>query len=161
MLLVRGDVEVWRQLITLFFDCPCIADLWRASGCEAMCATEHGWTMCDLIENWGKLEAKMVMRGAFLAWCIWGERNQMVFQGTWSSHHIILARVSRLVEEQGSYMARIYSNAAARPVASPNKWSSPPPGIIKINADASLEVDGWVGIGVIARNSEGGVLFSA
>ncbi|XP_010665605.1 uncharacterized protein LOC104882889 [Beta vulgaris subsp. vulgaris] len=103
----------------------------------------------------------MVLRGAVLAWCIWGERNQMVFRGNLSSHHIILARVHRLVEEQGSYVARIYPNAAAKPVTSPNKWSSPPPGMVKINADASLEVDGWVGIGVIARNSDGDVLFSA
>lgn len=35
----------------------------------------------------------------------------------------------------------------------------PPSGTIKVNVDASLVVDGWVGLGVLARDSVGEVLF--
>lgn len=42
-----------------------------------------------------------------------------------------------------------------------NKWTAPPLGVVKLNADASLAVDGWIGLGVVARNSHCGVLFAA
>ncbi|KAK1374191.1 hypothetical protein POM88_030384 [Heracleum sosnowskyi] len=34
-------------------------------------------------------------------------------------------------------------------------------GLVKLNADASLSEDGWVGLGIVARNNEGGVIFAA
>ena len=37
----------------------------------------------------------------------------------------------------------------------------PPTGMIKLNIDASLAIDGWVGLGVVARNSDGDVSFAA
>ena len=42
-----------------------------------------------------------------------------------------------------------------------NKWTAPPSGVVKLNTDASLAVDGWIGLGVVARNSLGKVLFAA
>lgn len=41
------------------------------------------------------------------------------------------------------------------------KWVAPPVGIMKINAAASLKVDGWVGIGVVAREDTEAMLFAA
>ncbi|XP_021742837.1 uncharacterized protein LOC110708919 [Chenopodium quinoa] len=40
-------------------------------------------------------------------------------------------------------------------------WKPPPAGAIKINADASLAIEGWVGMGVVARDCEGKVLMAA
>ncbi|XP_048492547.1 uncharacterized protein LOC125493336 [Beta vulgaris subsp. vulgaris] len=37
----------------------------------------------------------------------------------------------------------------------------PPAGAIKLNTDASLADEGWVGLGVVARDSEGKVCFAA
>lgn len=38
-------------------------------------------------------------------------------------------------------------------------WVAPPVGIVKINVDPTLTIEGWVGIGVVARDSNGGVFF--
>lgn len=36
-----------------------------------------------------------------------------------------------------------------------------PPGIIKINDDASVKDKGWIGMGIVARYHEGRVIFAA
>lgn len=36
-----------------------------------------------------------------------------------------------------------------------------PPGVIKVNADASVGEDGWIRLGIVARDSNGKVCFSA
>ncbi|XP_021767044.1 uncharacterized protein LOC110731501 [Chenopodium quinoa] len=41
------------------------------------------------------------------------------------------------------------------------QMGSPPSGFIKINTDASVTNEGWVGMGVVARDIEGSVLFAA
>lgn len=47
-------------------------------------------------------------------------------------------------------------------IVSSCKWVAPLDGIMKLNVDASLVVDGWMGLGVIARDSSSGsVLFAA
>lgn len=70
-------------------------------------------------------------------------------------------RVARLVEDFGKYSSKIYGNACVQNNKSSKKWIAPPEGIIKINTDASLGNDGWIGLGVIARNYKGEVLFCA
>ena len=37
----------------------------------------------------------------------------------------------------------------------------PPEGVVKVNVDASISEHGWIGLGVVARNQEGDVLFAA
>lgn len=71
-------------------------------------------------------------------------------------------RVVRLSEDFNSYNARIYG--AKRPAVTarvPKKWLPPPTSVIKINCDAALAGDGWVGLGAVARNEKGEVLFAA
>ncbi|XP_021770709.1 uncharacterized protein LOC110734889 [Chenopodium quinoa] len=36
-----------------------------------------------------------------------------------------------------------------------------PPGVVKINVDVALSMEGWVGLGAIARDCRGQILFSA
>lgn len=55
----------------------------------------------------------------------------------------------------------IYKPMGLRRTASPCSWQAPLEGVIKINADASLIERGWVGLGIVARNHEGKVLFAA
>lgn len=39
-------------------------------------------------------------------------------------------------------------------------WLAPANGVVKVNADMAIG-DGWVGLGVVARDSGGGVLWSS
>ncbi|XP_021715174.1 uncharacterized protein LOC110683133 [Chenopodium quinoa] len=51
--------------------------------------------------------------------------------------------------------------AVATSCSRPKRWLPPPCGTIKINTDVSLLNDGWVGLGVVARDDQGVVLFAA
>ncbi|XP_021722410.1 uncharacterized protein LOC110689887 [Chenopodium quinoa] len=68
--------------------------------------------------------------------------------------------MSNLVEDYNKYNAKIYGCKAPRPPKSSKIWKPPPQGCIKINYDAALNIDGWVGLGAVARNQLGEVLFA-
>ena len=40
-------------------------------------------------------------------------------------------------------------------------WQAPSAELVKLNCDASLAVEGWIGLGVVARDSAGRILFAA
>ncbi|XP_057249030.1 uncharacterized protein LOC104883940 [Beta vulgaris subsp. vulgaris] len=42
-----------------------------------------------------------------------------------------------------------------------DKWCTPPRGMIKLNTDAYLGEEGWIGLGIVARDCQGKVCFSA
>lgn len=42
-----------------------------------------------------------------------------------------------------------------------NKWLAPSTNVIKVNADASISEEGWMGLRVMAGDCSGKVLFSA
>lgn len=69
--------------------------------------------------------------------------------------------MERLTKEHGTYSTRIYGYAATRRSVSSKFWRVPPLGVVKINVDACLPEEGSVGLGVVARNASGRVLFSA
>lgn len=90
-----------------------------------------------------------------------GYRNNMIFNGKATPHQVLLNRVDRLAKDYGKYSKQIYSHQSAPAHSSPKVWTPSPVGIHKINVDASLAVDGWIGLGAIARDSRGRVLFAA
>lgn len=104
---------------------------------------------------------KMVRKGCYLAWNLWYERNKFVFDGVATPIVIVAQRIHRQLEEFNAYSCNIYSRPRTCIVASSNIWNAPALGVVKINSDASLSEEGWVGMGAIARDSTGSVIFSA
>ena len=153
-----GEQETTYHAI---FGCPRISSLWTDSGCAALCDVTGVDTICDLLLSWRNVEAKVKVKGAFLAWCIWGERNYLVFHNKSTPANVLMARVDRLVDDQGKYAEKIYPLRRSIIPSSPRHWIAPPEGVMKINVDACLAVEGWVGLGVIARSSAGDTLFAA
>lgn len=129
---------------------------WEEMGCRAMIGGEEDETMCDMVERWSSLDAKMVQRGGFLAWNIWGARNQLVFEGKSQPVSIMVQRVGKQCEEYNSYATRIYGGPKGV-----GSVSAPPAGSIKLNTDAYLGEEGWIGLGVVAPDSQGKVRFAA
>ncbi|XP_056685624.1 uncharacterized protein [Spinacia oleracea] len=143
------------------FGCVRVKELWEAVECMSMINWEEAGTMCDLVDKWKVIDAKTKQRGDFLAWCIWGERNMKVFENKLTPNVVLIERVSRHVDDYGKYAARIYNVVMPRTQPSPKTWKAPPDGVLKINADASLVQEGRVGLGVVARDSGGHVVFAA
>lgn len=75
-------------------------------------------------------------------------------------NEVILTRVARQVMEQTTYAKQVYQIHVPHGAPSSNVWKPLPVGVIKLNADASLAVEGWVGMGVVARNEKGEVLLA-
>ncbi|XP_048492142.1 uncharacterized protein LOC125493157 [Beta vulgaris subsp. vulgaris] len=142
------------------FHCSRFDEIWTDSGCESLRDNSGCDSMCDLVEKWKQLDSKVRVKGAFLMWCIWGDRNNKIFNGKSTPNRVLLNRTERLVEEASKYSMAIYQR---QPLVSRSSriWRPPPPDCWKINVDASLEVEGWVGLGVIARNQLGEVRFAA
>lgn len=57
-------------------------------------------------------------------------------------------------------MTRIYCSKAAPTEPSAKVLQAPPPSMLKVNVDASLVEVGWVGLGVVGRDSMGEVVFA-
>ncbi|XP_048493028.1 uncharacterized protein LOC125493602 [Beta vulgaris subsp. vulgaris] len=142
------------------FTSPRFEEVWMDSGCSRMRDNSDCDTMCDLVVKWKQLDLRIQVKGAFLMWCIWGERNNKVFNDKSTPNSVLLRRVDRLVEEYGKYAVNIYRQQG-RVSQSPRYWNPPSQGCWKINVDASLATEGWVGLGIIARDHLGGVRFTA
>ncbi|XP_021755004.1 uncharacterized protein LOC110720310 [Chenopodium quinoa] len=142
------------------FHCVRVKELWEESECVAA-VLQEGESMCDVLVRWGEVGRKVKQRASILAWVIWMERNDKIFSDKTTPNDVLLARVYKAVEEHGLYSKKVYAVSAAKQQASSNKWNPPPVGVVKLNSDASLSEEGWVGMGVIARDSEGNVLFAA
>ncbi|XP_021753622.1 uncharacterized protein LOC110718997 [Chenopodium quinoa] len=93
-------------------------------------------------------------------WYLWNRRNEMIFNGKEVYHPVIVERTHRLAADSSSYMKRIYRGIKRHPWRNSKVWKAPPKCIIKLNCDASLGVEGWVGMGVIARDWKGDTLFA-
>lgn len=123
------------------FGCPRMSSLWSAAGCEEMCVGPAVESFCELIVKWRDIEPHVKVKGAFLAWVIWGEHNSLVFNNKSTPHNCLLAQVARLAEEHGEYLAKIYKPCVATVSSSPRHWTTPHAGLVKLNVDASLAVD--------------------
>ncbi|XP_021769751.1 uncharacterized protein LOC110734003 [Chenopodium quinoa] len=69
--------------------------------------------------------------------------------------------VGRWAEENEKYSKAIYTTPAAGQKRSSKTWVAPPADWVKINTNATLTEEGWVGVGVVARDNLGKVVFSA
>ncbi|KAK1378651.1 hypothetical protein POM88_025395 [Heracleum sosnowskyi] len=76
---------------------------------------------------------------------------------------ILISRYQRLAEEHGKFSRRIYGGVGRKVQkrSSPRTWKTPPPGFIKVNVNAYVSQEGWVGLGAVARNDAEEVIFAA
>lgn len=152
-----GEDETISHALFIY---PRVKEVWQACGCADMCVIDQNSSLCDVTVTWQHIDPKVKQRGFYLAWVLWAARNTLVFRNQITPQRVLVDRVARLVEEQGQYMKQIYHVPRSTPSPTSKTWIAPPEGIIKLNADASLATEGWVGLGVVARDSSGHVLFA-
>ena len=153
-----GLVETQEHAL---FACPYLLTVWKDCGVDELRLHSLNLTMCESVMQWQRFDVKLRVKAAYLAWGIWSDRNSIFFNQTPTPFSVLLARVDRWVDEAGAYLQQIYRVGVNSPLGSPRIWIPPPVGVVKINADASLAVDGWIGLGVVARDSGGNVLLAA
>lgn len=84
-----------------------------------------------------------------------------MFNNTTTPNTVLLARLQRLITKHDKYSQRIYGSRRGGASASAKTWQAPGAGLVKLNCDASLAVEGWIGLRVVARDCAGRVLFAA
>ncbi|KAL2904116.1 hypothetical protein RDABS01_002826 [Bienertia sinuspersici] len=139
-----GQAE--ETMFHLFFECVKSRTLWVDCECGAMRCADSSNTLCDIMKSWRKIEGKVKQRGVYLMWALWADRNAKVFEGKTTPNTILVDRVYRWAEEYNRYAARIYAKKAVNGARCNKFWKAPAAGVIKINSDASLAVEGMVEI---------------
>ncbi|XP_074374787.1 uncharacterized protein LOC141715208 [Apium graveolens] len=114
--------QIYESARHSIFECTKVIDLCEKCGCAEMSNWERVKPGCDLVASWKNFHPKKQQYGATLAWCIWTERNQRVFENKSTSNDIIGARVKRLVEEYGNYNTHIYKQPTKNGKQSSSKW---------------------------------------
>lgn len=152
-----GVVETMHHAL---FDCQAVRDLWRECECKALVCRDKNEDFKYVFEEWKKLDVPLRQRGAALLWWAWGRRNYKVFNNKDTPHLLVRERVLRLVEEQGKYSKHIYDHWRSPTTTSPKVCKHPPSSFVKVNCDASLSEQGWIGHGATARDSQGAVIFA-
>lgn len=127
MMCAHGAVVPLNLLPTHFFSALGCLMFGVERGCVEMCTGASSMTMCELVESWRMLDRKKVIRGTFLAWCLWCERNCWVFQQQCTPNKILVDQVTKLVDEYGSNTAYVYSHVVAAFRPSAKTWQPPPP----------------------------------
>lgn len=113
---------------------------------------------CETMERWLELNKNIVHRGCYMAWNMWAERNRFVFENSIQPLAVVSQRVGRQVEEFKEYTTRIHGKPGPIIPTSASRCCASPLGTVKINANAHLGVDGWVGTRVVACDSLGNVI---
>nr|XP_021852026.1 uncharacterized protein LOC110791585 [Spinacia oleracea] len=144
------------------FSCSRVRPLWTACDCDqavqAWDLHSFGETMASWMDN---ADPKLCQRVLFLIWSLWHRRNKWTFDRASEPDCVFVNRVGRLVEDFGTYTTKIYGKQLHGSGRSSGVRAPPSMEVIKSNVDASLCVDGWVGLGAVARNWKGEVLFAA
>ncbi|XP_048493870.2 uncharacterized protein LOC125494347 [Beta vulgaris subsp. vulgaris] len=135
--------------------------LWEVLDCHMLLQGVEDEGMCDTLVRWSEMDAKVVQKGCYILWNVWGERNKKVFENTSHPVPVVCQRIMRQVDDFNCYAVKIYGGLRSITTPSPGRWHAPPAGVIKLNTDASLAYEGWVGLSVIARDLEGKVCFAA
>ncbi|KAF8398457.1 hypothetical protein HHK36_017385 [Tetracentron sinense] len=101
-----------------------------------------------------------LMASATLAWSLWKNRNSVMFQGSCKSPLMVARQAMGIVVKALASGSNMQTNHP-----SPNqnrfvRWIPPNDHWIKLNYDGSANlINGTIGVGVIARNSRGVILF--
>lgn len=110
------------------------------------------------IELAKKLHVEQVEIVAMVAWEIWNVRNSQVHEEFRIKPEMGLAQSMGLLGEFKSAKQNVPSVAYVPPINNMTRWSRPPLGALKLNCDASVKNNGFVGISFVVRNCMGDVV---
>jgi hypothetical protein len=150
-----------EDVLHAIWTCPAARDLW---GCQASCFNKYSY-MGDTFQGLFVYSMERSSPGeldlmSMVARRIWLRRNAVVFEERFDHSNVVYARAISTLDDFTRCNSKEEDSATQGPnfqqQSRPTSWSPPPNGLVKVNWDATLNVErGWIGLGVIARDSEG------
>ncbi|XP_048493143.1 uncharacterized protein LOC125493698 [Beta vulgaris subsp. vulgaris] len=141
--------------------CSQVQEVWESSGMLSRVPRELGDDWLEFWNAWQDVDEKWLRELCYIAYYAWHRRNKVVFEGRGHPNDQLLEFARSASKDYNSYAKKIYGGPSGAGKKFTKTWQPPPPGCVKINADASCSDDGWVGLGVVARDEKGDVLFAA
>jgi hypothetical protein len=127
-----------------------------------------------LIHTINSLPTDDISYVAAVTYSLWFARNQQVFDLTSIEDEQVINRANRSIQEYQSALAignpnisnqnqhrTTSTHPSNRHTNANKKWTRPNNGVIKVNCDANLRIEGIWGLGAIYRDSEGATLAAA
>ncbi|KAJ8774442.1 hypothetical protein K2173_016888 [Erythroxylum novogranatense] len=93
----------------------------------------------------------------YTCWSIWEERNYVVWKN--SAPNVLACYFRSVRWRQEWEEAQISPNGLFNPpvrVVSPQNWQKPSTNWLKLNVDIATSSSGWIGVGMVVLNEEGG-----
>ena len=151
-----------ETIIHAIFHCSLVSSIWTQSPFMQFIvdAPDHSF-----IERFIWLKGRMDKQGLLscmaLAWAAWSFRNSVVFNEPWSNIEISTAGFLKLVHEYVGYISKTQGPPRVLPILSRSSWCCPEEGWIKVNCDAAMLGENVVGVGAVARDEHGRIIFTA
>ncbi|KAF5449783.1 hypothetical protein F2P56_030195 [Juglans regia] len=104
------------------------------------------------------MDCKLLQEFAVVAKMIWWRRNRFIFDGSFAHPNAIVKDARRTMEmlnEERSWQVSV------QPCNSVETWQAPPTNWIKVNWDSAVDkIEGFIGVGVVARDNAGHTIAS-
>uniref|UniRef100_A0A803MJH8 Uncharacterized protein n=1 Tax=Chenopodium quinoa TaxID=63459 RepID=A0A803MJH8_CHEQI len=94
-----------------------------------------------------------------IAWSVLFCRNKSIFEGVALNINVMAASFAKLIHDYKMYATKVFPPKLSGLSHSVAAWSAPPSSIIKIDFNAYFNSNSSGGIGAVARDSEGHVLW--
>ncbi|KAF7825238.1 ribonuclease H [Senna tora] len=142
----------------LFLRCPKARELWFASPLGFFPTLDDQNSFRDWFwDRLAKDSNEIICWIALICWSIWKRRNAFVFEQKLIPLEDSLSEATRLIKDFNDVNCR--NSESVMPTAA--IWMPPMPNKIKINTDAARISDIEWGLGVVARDSLGNLIFVA
>ncbi|KAJ8426666.1 hypothetical protein Cgig2_029850 [Carnegiea gigantea] len=141
---------------TLFhaiFDCEWVRLAWKSTdlldvGQEAP-RTSMRQCLAWIAEKIGEDKFIIVMA---IAWAMWAARNEVVFHGGNPLRDVMTHRYLKMVHEAAEYITSLSETVSSA------GWTTPLPGMVKVNTDAHVATGLTVRLDFVVRNEWGEIL---
>lgn len=140
-----------------FFDCPFAKKVWACSCIAQVAHRQRGGSLFDWnLEFLSSVDCAIKELFWVLCWCIWTNRNQVVFQNTAQSEREIAWFASDYYQEVCAVQTCVWVSPHAN---MPTRWFPPAEGLFKANFDGACSAaDEFIGVGVVVRDHQGAVI---
>ncbi|KAL2895757.1 hypothetical protein RDABS01_000755, partial [Bienertia sinuspersici] len=155
--------ELSETISHALFQCKLATEIWKNSGFVGLIENAQEYPFMELVV-WvsRKLQTAEFIIFLSLVWAVWSCRNKAVFEGGVIDAVNIAQGVVGYVEGWLDYNIKTVSpKGLITPCITNNRWLPPMEGWIKINVDAHIGENEFIGVGAVWRNHMGKSLGAA
>jgi ribonuclease HI len=146
-----------EDILHVLWKCPAAVDVWGCGKLKFQKMSVDGLNFIGLFEELvERCDISDLTTFAVTARLLWLRRNAVIHGETFTHPNQIIRQVESILEEfQKANEGRQHETQQPR-ILDPIIWQPPPVNIVKINWDAAVDLkNGRIGLGCIARNSDG------